>query len=319
MQGVEHFSEAGVLFWASEAISAIAHLHSLNVIYRYLQPGPPGGGGDASVVMLPGCGGDSGRGDGGVAIMMVVTTVVTPLLLLPPPQENMLITTSGHLKLKEVGLCRPLKEGQGCYTLAGVPEYLPPEAIMGKSYGTKYDCWALGVIIYEMASGATPFYNENVHVMYTDIVRGEYAQIGFQGGILSDSLRCVIQALLVKDPSQRWSCDDVQTYLDVDWEDVLANANISPYIPQIDTDDDTLLYEQFDTPCNGDSLETAKYTMKAQFEFCDGSPLTKLFGNVNSSHPLFECAISGVAENRSPVVNTLRTRLAKLFRGKKSA
>lgn len=43
------------------------------------------------------------------------------------------------------------------YTLCGTPEYLAPELVLGKGHGRGVDCWAVGVLLYEMVAGYSPF------------------------------------------------------------------------------------------------------------------------------------------------------------------
>ena len=43
------------------------------------------------------------------------------------------------------------------FTLCGTPEYLAPELVLGKGHGKGVDYWALGVLIYEMLCGFSPF------------------------------------------------------------------------------------------------------------------------------------------------------------------
>ena len=65
----------------------------------------------------------------------------------------------GHLKLADFGLS---KEGMHfsedkTNTFCGTPEYLAPEMLEGKPYGLTVDWWALGIAIYEMLIGLSPF------------------------------------------------------------------------------------------------------------------------------------------------------------------
>lgn len=62
--------------------------------------------------------------------------------------ENLLLDAAGYLKVVDWGFAKQV-DGR-TFTVCGTPEYLAPEAIKGTGHGTAVDCWALGVIIYEV-------------------------------------------------------------------------------------------------------------------------------------------------------------------------
>ena len=56
----------------------------------------------------------------------------------------------------------------------GTPDYIAPEVILGQGYGFPVDWWSMGVILYEMLIGATPFWGTTVQEMFEKITNGEF-------------------------------------------------------------------------------------------------------------------------------------------------
>ncbi|CAD8042917.1 unnamed protein product [Paramecium primaurelia] len=72
--------------------------------------------------------------------------------------ENLLLTTTGHVKLTDFGLATMRREnGEKSYTVAGTAEYLAPEIVNKSGHSYEVDIWTLGILIYEMINGFTPF------------------------------------------------------------------------------------------------------------------------------------------------------------------
>lgn len=70
----------------------------------------------------------------------------------------------GYIKLADFGLAKILageRKSGDIGTFCGTPEYLAPEIIQKKGQDHTLDWWALGILIYEMIIGITPFYNAN--------------------------------------------------------------------------------------------------------------------------------------------------------------
>lgn len=73
--------------------------------------------------------------------------------------ENILIDRDGFVKVADFGFAKRLMSGK-TFTLCGTPEYLAPEIVLGKGHDKGVDWWAVGVLIYEICCGISPFADE---------------------------------------------------------------------------------------------------------------------------------------------------------------
>jgi len=83
--------------------------------------------------------------------------------------ENILVDQDGYLQIIDYGLAKMLSEEQEAQSFCGTPEYLAPEMVNQSGHDKGVDWWAIGVLIYEMLIGVTPFFNKNKNVLLTKI------------------------------------------------------------------------------------------------------------------------------------------------------
>jgi serine/threonine-protein kinase len=70
---------------------------------------------------------------------------------------NVLITSDGKVKLTDFGMARVARRDTGDSPLLGTPAYWCPEQIMGRPQDARSDIFSLGVVLYEMVTGTSPF------------------------------------------------------------------------------------------------------------------------------------------------------------------
>lgn len=84
--------------------------------------------------------------------------------------ENILVVNDGSLKLSDFGNAKFLLRRQKTFTLCGVPEACAPEMLCSSGHSHPVDLWALGILLYELIMGHSPFYSENEMDTYARIL-----------------------------------------------------------------------------------------------------------------------------------------------------
>ncbi|KAK2766906.1 serine/threonine protein kinase, AGC [Arachnomyces sp. PD_36] len=184
-------------FYAAEVTAALEYLHLMGFIYRDLKP------------------------------------------------ENILLHQSGHIMLSDFDLSKqsdpggaptmiigrngasatslPTIDTKSCIanfrtnSFVGTEEYIAPEVIKGCGHTSAVDWWTLGILIYEMLFGTTPFKGKNRNATFANILRDEVPFPEQSGSPqVSNLCKSLIRKLLIKDELRRLGAragaSDVKTH-----------------------------------------------------------------------------------------------------------
>jgi tetratricopeptide (TPR) repeat protein/predicted Ser/Thr protein kinase len=125
---------------------------------------------------------------------------------------NVVITPDGTAKILDFGLAKRHDPEQLHKTTQGVPTetsvgltgtlpYMSPEQLQGDVTGPRSDIWSLGVMLYEMASGARPFRGENLYRLCTAIIQEPMPALPEN---VPAGLAAVIKRCLEKEAARRY-------------------------------------------------------------------------------------------------------------------
>lgn len=115
-------------------------------------------------------------------------------------------------------------------SFVGTEDYMAPEMILGHGHDFAVDWWCLGVVLFEMLYGTTPFRGSTRKETYHRIITMEPSLTGEL-----TPLRDLIRKLLEKDPRKRICVGDIKGhdfFKAVDWEGVLEISR-PPFIPEL--------------------------------------------------------------------------------------
>ena len=170
--------------------------------------------------------------------------------------ENVLVDQKGYCKIIDYGLAKMLKDTEEATSFCGTPEYLAPEMVTQQGHDKAVDWWAIGVLMYEMLIGVTPFFNKNKNMLLTKIKNSKVIfpdrkkyKIDY-----SDDMMDIIGKLLDKDKTTRLgSKGDAQEILahpffkDINMQDLIQEKIEPPFKPMIENEADFEKYFNVET------------------------------------------------------------------------
>jgi len=233
--------------------------------------------------------------------------------------ENILLDANGHIALCDFGLSKAnLSQGDTTNTFCGTTEYLAPEVLLDEQGYTKMvDFWSLGVLVFEMCCGWSPFYAEDTQQMYKNIAFGK---VRFPRDALSQEGRNFVKGLLNRNPAHRLGAKgDAEELMqhpffhDIDWQALSKKATQPPFKPKLKGELDTSNFDpEFTNALSSDNPSSSLNARAAQLASGvgnDGTPLSPTMQNqfkgftfVDEStlEQQFEGRDVGGAENAAP-------------------
>uniref|UniRef100_A0A8C1PR67 Protein kinase C iota type n=2 Tax=Cyprinus carpio TaxID=7962 RepID=A0A8C1PR67_CYPCA len=162
--------------------------------------------------------------------------------------DNVLLESEGHIKLTDYGMCKEgLRPGDTTSTFCGTPNYIAPEILRGEDYGFSVDWWALGVLMFEMMAGRSPFDivgssdnpDQNTEDYLFQVILEKQIRIPRS---LSVKAASVLKGFLNKEPKERLGCHPQTGFADimahpffrnVDWDLMEQKQVVPPFKPNI--------------------------------------------------------------------------------------
>ncbi|XP_043708569.1 serine/threonine-protein kinase OXI1-like [Telopea speciosissima] len=238
------FSDEIIRFYGAELVLALEYLHGLGIVYRDLKP---------ENVMIQ----ENGH------LMLVDFDLSTKLSAKSPEPRQILRLNTTNSETKSITYKRSLSlfhcfgsgishvDSDSCFTesrdttsqspdsmstceteksnsFVGTEEYVSPEIIQGNGHDFTVDSWCLGVVLYEMLYGRTPFRGANRKETFFRVLVKSPELVGEQ-----TALRDLIGKLLEKDPTKRISVEGIKGhdyFRGVDWESI-SQISRPPFIP----------------------------------------------------------------------------------------
>nr|AML76938.1 putative LOV domain-containing protein [Ehretia acuminata] len=180
-QPLKVLKEDAVRFYAAEVIVALEYLHCQGIIYRDLKP---------ENILL--------QSSGHVSLTdfdLSCLTSCKPQLLIPDTNEK---KKSQKGQQAPIFMAEPMRASN---SFVGTEEYIAPEIITGAGHTSAVDWWALGILLYEMLYGYTPFRGKTRQKTFTNILQKD---LKFPGSTsVSLQTKQLIYRLLHRDPRNR--------------------------------------------------------------------------------------------------------------------
>ena len=124
---------------------------------------------------------------------------------------NILVGADDRVKVADFGIARIAGAAQITVSggVVGTPRYMAPEQVEGSEITPATDLFSLGIVLYEMLTGETPFRGETISEVVAGIARGQWQRPAAEVRMRAPQLWDVVERLLDRDPSRRGTAEEV--------------------------------------------------------------------------------------------------------------
>ena len=172
--------------------------------------------------------------------------------------ENVLIDSSGYPVIVDLGFAKIVEDKT--FTLCGTTIYIAPELILSRGHNKAADYWSLGVLIYEMIVGKTPFAEDGANQMalFKKICKGTFSyprpKMGVTVGQPSPDMKDLIDQLLVVRAAHRLGSlaggdKDIRAhpwYGRLNWDNLVKKGYTAPWMPTLKDAMDSSCFDNWD-------------------------------------------------------------------------
>jgi eukaryotic-like serine/threonine-protein kinase len=121
---------------------------------------------------------------------------------------NLMLTQRGQIKIADFGIALANHDFNSKLTgtgeFVGTPGYLSPEVCLGKMVDQRSDIFALGIVLFEMLTGRTPFSDESPLKLMLDVVQSEIPDVRSMNSDVDQDVADILKKMLEKEPNDRY-------------------------------------------------------------------------------------------------------------------
>jgi len=121
---------------------------------------------------------------------------------------NLMLNQRGQVKIADFGIALANRDFDAKLTgtgeFVGTPGYLSPEVCLGKPVDQRSDIFALGIVLFEMLTGRTPFSDESPLKLMLDVVQSQIPDVREINAEVGPEVAAILNKMLEKDPAARY-------------------------------------------------------------------------------------------------------------------